>query len=97
LDALKEAHRNASASDYREHVPRYIRVSDAFSKKGLNLEHDYSWIRITVDYEDDFELMKVLIDDFSAHTKDWKQIVQIFEDNPELLKINESRNDNLGE
>lgn len=45
----------------REHVTRYIKNSKKFKKKNIKCPHDLSHLRLTVDYKEDFNMVKFLI------------------------------------
>ena len=51
-----------------------------------NEEGDYSKIRMTVDYKEDFELIKALIEKGGTNLS-WKSFVEIIENN-DLEKVN---------
>ncbi|GAG12195.1 unnamed protein product, partial [marine sediment metagenome] len=93
FDVLEDSYRNADRNYQREHVTEYITEHPERFKlqnveaKGKIIRPD---IRITVDTEEDFELIKNIIlhfDDLSFRAKD---IIDFLDENPELLEINKN-------
>ena len=92
---------NSKLSSEREHVTPYIRNNSNFNGanlfKALNYPCDsnYSSIRMTVDEERDFKLIKLLINNLGTD-KTWLEYTNFIIDN-DLNKINGSiiRNEGL--
>ena len=91
--ALKTAWANATLNSEREHVTPFIYKNSSFYGQKLfnavnydNEEGDYSKIRMTVDYKEDFELIKALIEKGGTNLS-WKSFVEIIENN-DLEKVN---------
>jgi spore coat polysaccharide biosynthesis protein SpsF len=87
---LEEAYKQAVSSYDIEHVTPYINQNKSGKvnfKHVLNTE-DRSVIRITVDTPDDFSLIKKLIEGYKADELGYKEIIAIFDKNPELKNIN---------
>lgn len=87
---LNEAFTNATEDSEKEHVTPYIWGNKAGNVK---IEHirqsiDNSRFRVTVDTKEDFELMRELIEKFSAHTLSYEEIEKLLTEHPELVKIN---------
>ena len=101
FSALKLAWKNAKLLSEREHVTTYIRNNS--NKKGDNFftainypfSSDYSNIRMTVDEEKDFELIKILIENLGTQ-KSWMEYTNYIIDN-NLHKLNNDilRNEGL--
>ena len=53
---LKKTYQLAKLPSQKEHVTFYMWQSKLFKKKKIDLNHDYSKIRYTVDTLDDFNL-----------------------------------------
>lgn len=87
---LEEAYLNAQLANDIEHVTPYIVKNSSGKILFENIIHDEdkSGIRITVDTEEDFALIKVLIEKYSADKLTFKQIIDIFDQHPELYIIN---------
>ena len=87
--ALEECWLNAKSSYDREHVTPYIIKSNLFKKSNLKNNIDYSDLRITIDYQEDFELIKNI---FNAFDNDiyvgWEKIVNYLEKNKEIMGVN---------
>lgn len=94
-DILLEADQKAGKPKEREHVMPYVRNGNNFQKKGLQRENDASWIRITVDYAEDLELIRALIKEHEAHRLNCEEIIELFHQNQELLQINKEHNKKL--
>lgn len=87
---LKEAYENAFKESHREHVTPYINqnISGNVRFEHFTREKDASKYRITVDTEDDFILMKELIENYGCAKKNAEEIITVLEANPHLYKIN---------
>jgi len=90
FEALKEAFLKATEPPEREHVTPYIWLNkeNKFHIEQLFNDPDKSMYRVTVDTEPDFQLIKVLIEEFDAHLKDAAGIIKILDEHPELVQIN---------
>lgn len=93
FNILEDAYKHADERYYREHVTIYIREHPEKFKL-QNIEADGKVkrpdIRITVDTEEDFELIKRILlhfDDLSFKTVD---VIDFLDDNPGLLEINKN-------
>lgn len=93
FDALKKAYFEAKLKSEIEHVTPYIKKNSTFYNKtlftSLNYENevDYSKYRITVDTQEDYDLIKILIGTLGTD-KDWLTYIKYIEKNPNLLQIN---------
>lgn len=87
---LEEAYKHATSTHDLEHVTPYINQnkSGKIKFKHIRNEVDRSDIRITVDTSDDFILIKKLIEEHHADGLSCKEIISLFDHNPELKKIN---------
>ena len=91
--ALEKAWRLAKKPSEREHVTFYFwKNEDLFSIYRYDLDENLSNYRLTVDYPEDFELIEIIIENFSDQFihADLKQIINFLEDNPELLALNKN-------
>lgn len=95
--ALKTAQEKCSSAQDREHVAGYIRdrpnvfklknyVNDQDPDGKLKL-HKYRW---TVDYPEDFEFAKKVIESmpYAPEEFKWQQVLSFLESRPELCEIN---------
>ncbi|MEK7194230.1 MAG: glycosyltransferase family protein [Patescibacteria group bacterium] len=87
---LEEAYKNATDDFDKEHATPYIikNKSGNVVLKHYTIDknaHDY---RVTVDTYDDFKLMRKLIEEYGADTKNQDEIISIFEAHSELVEMN---------
>ena len=91
LKALEKAYQEAISPNDREHVTFYFWKSNhGFSIKQLIQENDWSKFRFTVDYPEDFDVVKFIIKKLKSrkifgHLDD---IVSIIESNPKIKQLN---------
>lgn len=90
--ALELAHREAKAPYQREHVTPYINENPdkfkvLFLKAGISSTFDD--LRLTVDYPEDLELLKVIFMRMRGRAR-WgiREVVKLLEANPELSLLN---------
>jgi spore coat polysaccharide biosynthesis protein SpsF len=90
IKALQTAYRKATLEPEREHVTPYIWRNHPkdFRIGQVSEEIDSSKYRITVDTREDFELVKILIERYSADTKNYQEIIDILDKDPALVNIN---------
>jgi spore coat polysaccharide biosynthesis protein SpsF (cytidylyltransferase family) len=94
LDALTTAWTESKLSSDREHVTEYIfHNPDKFRLGSFSCHTDYSYLRLVVDYPEDLQLVKEIIRHFDEkHCYTLKELVDFFNKNPELIKINSKYN-----
>lgn len=86
FNALENAWTNAVLNSEREHVTPFLRNNvigkglSIFKAKNFECDFDYSKIRMTVDEELDFELVKYLVKSFGTD-KGWREYVKYILDN----------------
>jgi spore coat polysaccharide biosynthesis protein SpsF len=93
LEALKIANHNATTTYEREHVTPYIYFNkERFRIVNKKYQKNYSHIRLTIDEQDDFIMMKHIIENLYPMYKYFslEQILKFLEDNPEILRINQN-------
>jgi spore coat polysaccharide biosynthesis protein SpsF len=90
FDALKDAFEDAEEESDLEHVTPYIwkNRSGKYELYHIKQPTNNSDLRITVDTEDDFQLIKILIEKYNADTLSYNEIEDILRSNLELIKIN---------
>jgi len=92
FELLKEAYENATLPGEKEHVTPYM-----YQNKSGNIKiQTMTWIknrsnyRLTVDTQEDFMLIKDLIEKYNCHTKSIESIVEIIDNNTELQTLNQN-------
>lgn len=101
FSALETAWKEATLQSEKEHVTPYIWKNSSFYEGSLfksfsiELDHDYSEYRLTVDEQKDFELINYLIEHI-GDDKSWNKYVEYLNEHPDLLKINSSIKRNEG-
>lgn len=89
--ALEKAYKEAFLDRDREHVTPYIYTNqDLFAVGFLKNKIDYSNYRLTVDTEEDFELIKLIINALFKRNPNFTliDIVTLMENNPQWFDIN---------
>jgi len=103
IEALTKAWLSSRKPSEREHVTFYF-WNNPNQFKCRRIEHipDLSNYRITLDYEEDFELIKRVIENFGAKDSEklknisMDQIINFIKDDPGLYKINHKYTRGLG-
>jgi spore coat polysaccharide biosynthesis protein SpsF len=99
--ALEMAYRNAKLKSECEHVTPYIWKNSTYFggtlfKSGVVLnDTDYSRYRITVDTEDDLEVIKALVEQIGIDG-DWDEYISILEKRSEVFSMNRRHKRNEG-
>lgn len=89
LAALETAWREAQKPHQREHVmPFFYEHADRFRILHIKHSPDYGNYRWTVDTPEDLELLRQVVSYFADDNFSWKDVLALFEKNPELAKIN---------
>ena len=92
--ALEYAWKHAKLSSEREHVTPFIKNNSTFKGKNLfksdnhNCEFDYNNTRMVVDYPQDFEVIKILIQTL-GYNKNWIDYTNLYHSSKEIYSINE--------
>ena len=89
--ALQKAHENASLERDREHVTAYIYTNkDKFQFANLKSIRNYDSHRWTVDTEEDFELVKRILEVLYPSTPQFtmQDVLNLLEENPTWPQIN---------
>ncbi|OMP65793.1 cytidylyltransferase domain-containing protein [Domibacillus epiphyticus] len=89
--ALQRAHQEAVLERDREHVTAYIYTNpDRFRIQGIENKNDYSHYRLTVDTEEDFELISLIIDKLYSPDQFFylENVIALLEKHPEWSNIN---------
>ncbi|MEM7036045.1 MAG: glycosyltransferase family protein [Bacteroidota bacterium] len=87
---LQEAYENAKTEAEREHVTPYFYATarDKFKMREIVMPVDKSDYRLTLDTTDDLDLLRRLIEGFEAERMNYKDIIRVLDENPELSEIN---------
>ncbi len=91
FDVLKKTWQNATLLSEREHVTPFMRNKKMdFNIGNIENNEDHSKIRITLDRKEDYELIKKIINKFDKKPILIQDIIKLFQNQPELMKINEN-------
>jgi len=101
FSALEQAFNEATLRSDREHVTPYIWRNSSYKGgtlfKSSNVENckDYSNYRITVDTDEDFQVIRCLIENLGA-SRTWVDYVNFLSDNNQIKEINQQYKRNEG-
>tara|TARA_Y100001935_G_scaffold252498_1_gene256544 strand:+ start:246 stop:1010 length:765 start_codon:yes stop_codon:yes gene_type:complete len=93
FEALKKAWVKSTLKSDREHVTPFIRKNSdyfgnkMFKAKNISSNINYSNVRMTVDEEVDFEVIKILINKLGFNDN-WENYTKFYRDNIEIAKLN---------
>lgn len=92
FESLKKAWKDSDKPIEREHTTTYIHSKPEIFRIGniVNKSDQFSSFRLTVDYEEDFSLVKKIYEELYNKDKIFslKKIINLLENNPEIKKIN---------
>jgi len=91
--ALKVAFRNVIYKDDKEHVTKYFLRSDRFIKKNISFKDDYSKLRITLDYKEDFQLINKIFNNFANIYFSLNDIIKFYKNNLSLFENHQNKID----
>ena len=95
--ALEKSWKESVSQYDHEHVTPYIRNSGLFHVGNFSGVHDYSGERWTVDYSEDFQLIKAVFEEFNGIDRHFgfRDILKYKERNPDIFQVNQNitRND----
>jgi spore coat polysaccharide biosynthesis protein SpsF (cytidylyltransferase family) len=90
--ALEKTWKQAKLKSEREHVTTFIwKNKDIFKIKELEMQIDYSHIRITVDERADFEIVKAIFEHFYSASKSvfgMQEIINFLNKNKDVYDLN---------
>tara|TARA_B100000965_G_scaffold75930_1_gene60184 strand:+ start:20540 stop:21304 length:765 start_codon:yes stop_codon:yes gene_type:complete len=93
FEALKKAWIKSTLKSDREHVTPFIRKNSdyfgnkIFKAKNISNNINYSNVRMTVDEEVDFQVIKILINKLGFNDN-WENYAKFYSDNIEIAKLN---------
>lgn len=96
FEVLEQAWREARDPHQREHVMPYI-YEEPGRFKVLIIDNpvDQGWMRWTVDTFQDLEVIRLIYKDFSNRDDfSWLEVLDLYERQPELIKMNDDVNHN---
>ena len=95
--ALRKAYAMTEEPFDREHVTPFLRNSGLFTKSAITNNHDHSSLRWTVDEPSDFSVVSAVFEHFSPNIHfNWREVLSLHEENPELFLANSNINRNEG-
>ena len=101
FSALEKAYNEATLKSDREHVTPYIwrnssvKGGNIFKSVSVKGTEDYSSYRMTVDENEDFELISQLIEKLDVD-KNWIDYINYLESHPDLISVNNKYTRNEG-
>ncbi|TGE29036.1 cytidylyltransferase domain-containing protein [Hymenobacter metallicola] len=87
---LRQAQQNAQSESDREHVTPYIHQNRSGKVEFAHVVHttDASRFRITLDTPEDWELIRVLLEQYQADLLSTEALIRLLEEHPELVALN---------
>lgn len=90
FNSLEKAWKNSKKPSEREHVTPFIyNTKNEFHCENLENDTDFSFLRYTVDKIEDLRLVKEIIRNIQERPILLNHIIDLYEKNPEIFKINE--------
>ena len=89
-ELLDEAFQHATTASDREHVTPYIHQNRSGRVQFAHVTRptDRSAYRLTVDTVEDFELIRLLIEEYQADTLRVEELIALLDEHPELVALN---------
>lgn len=89
FDALKRAWNEDDNPATREHVTPYIYKNPQWFKLlGIGSETNYSYMRWTVDTQEDLEFVREIYNHFGHDRFSWQEVLEVLRIHPEWMEIN---------
>ena len=98
LEALKRSREKSLKEKFKEHVTLHVRenIKDFKSAYVHSKLSDYKYFRLTVDEEDDYNLMKKVYKElYRNYPIDNKTLMQFLDENPEISRSNNHVNQRI--
>lgn len=97
MEALEDAHKNATKHNQREHVTTYMIENSFFSKENFFYNVNYSNERWTVDEKEDFNVIKNIIEYFHPDLDfSFEDVIDLLNKNPQIFSDNKHLKRNEG-
>jgi glutamate-1-semialdehyde 2,1-aminomutase len=97
FNVLKETFIKAKKSYQKEHVTPYIINNKRLKKFNLRNKKDYSFLRLTVDEKEDFNVIKEIVNYFNGNLYfDFKDILDLFKKRKDIFLKNKNFRRNQG-
>ena len=91
FDTLESAWRSDRNPAWREHVTPFIyRHPEKYEIIGVTNPEDYSMYRLTVDTNEDFQLIELLYQWFKEQPFGWMDVVNLLRERPDWSRMNSS-------
>ena len=95
--SLSKAYKNAKSDHDKEHVNPYMKRDKNISKFNLRNKENLSWLRVTLDEQRDFELIKKILENFKKKPFfNLKDLMKYYNKNKSLFLINNDIKRNEG-
>ena len=96
--ALKKAALESTEIFHREHVTPYLAESKNFVKSNYSYKKDLSALRWTVDEPEDFDVISKVFKHFEPNIYfGWQEVLDLYNNNPQLFSLNSQVERNQGE
>lgn len=86
---LREAEQNATTAFEREHVTPYMRTRHSNKMHNIEQPIDHSSLRLTLDTQEDFQVLTAMIEKTAATQLGYSEIETILLNHPEWISINQ--------
>ena len=88
FNSLEKSYKEVRNKSYKEHVTQYIRHNDdIFNISNYKSHKNHHDIRVTLDTEEDYKLIKEVVN-IGGINLNYSQLIEIFEKNKNLKNIN---------
>jgi glutamate-1-semialdehyde 2,1-aminomutase len=95
--SLAKAYKYATSAHDKEHVNPYMKRDKNITKFNLKNEEDLSWLRVTLDEQNDFNLIKKILENFKNKPFfNLKDLMKYYNKNKNLFLINKDIERNEG-
>ena len=95
--SLAKAYKYATSAHDKEHVNPYMKRDKNITKFNLKNEEDLSWLRVTLDEQSDFNLIKKILENFKNKPFfNLKDLMKFYNKNKNLFLINKGIERNEG-
>ena len=90
FNTLKKIFKESKLPEDREHISSYVFKNKDFKTYNFENSKDYSFLRLTVDYEDDLLMIKKIVKHFKSKNKNFlfKDIIKLYHSNKSFFNLN---------